>query len=378
MISATLNLHSAYEAISRSTFCFRHLMLRPAKHRPTLQPPDSFCSTIPLLTLLLQQPAIGPLSTAEPGRLTLRHRGLFAVQHRNYGGVETPPSRKAPMIALGLDMNGATVLEQVDGASNRPIRGVISDLDGVAYRDETPIASSVQAFRAWRERGVPYAFVTNNSTKSAGQFAAKLAGMGIPATAPQVFSTISAVQGLLRQQCVPGTRVFAIGEKPLLETLEDAGYRLTGTDAEVVVLGFDSELSYAKLRIAVRAALAGATVIATNPDVLTPVHDGYDPCVGVLIAAVTAAVPTAAPIIVGKPHPFMIEQALSYIGTQKDETVMIGDQVATDIIAGQSAGLRSILLTSDVPFNAIVGVTPDRIVSSLLDLVEVALEADVS
>src|SRR5258707_15669314 len=96
------------------------------------------------------------------------------------------------MIALGLDMNGATVLEQVDGASNRPIRGVISDLDGVAYRDETPIASSVQAFRAWRERGVPYAFVTNNSTKSAEQFAAKLAGMGIPATAPQVFSTISA------------------------------------------------------------------------------------------------------------------------------------------------------------------------------------------
>jgi len=140
------------------------------------------------------------------------------------------------MIALGLDMNGATVLEQVDGASNRPIRGVISDLDGVAYRDETPIASSVQAFRAWRERGVPYAFVTNNSTKSAGQFAAKLAGIGIPATAPQVFSTISAVQGLLRQQCVPGTRVFAIGEKPLLETLEEAGYRLTETDAEVVGL----------------------------------------------------------------------------------------------------------------------------------------------
>ena len=269
-------------------------------------------------------------------------------------------------------------MEQADGAANRPIRGVISDLDGVAYRDETPIASSVQAFRAWRERGVPYAFVTNNSTKSAEQFAAKLAGIGIPATAPQVFSTISAVQGLLRQRCAPGTRVFAIGEKPLLETLENAGYRLTGTDAEVVVLGFDSELSYAKLRTAVRAALAGATVIATNPDVLTPVHDGYDPCVGVLIAAVTAAVPTAAPIIVGKPHPFMIEQALSYIGTQKDETVMIGDQVATDIIAGQSAGLRSILLTSDVPFNAVVGVTPDRIVSSLLDLVEVALEADVS
>jgi 4-nitrophenyl phosphatase len=74
------------------------------------------------------------------------------------------------MIVIGPDMNGASVLEQVDAGANRPIRGVISDLDGVAYRDETPIASSVQAFRAWRERGVPYAFVTNNSTKSAAQF----------------------------------------------------------------------------------------------------------------------------------------------------------------------------------------------------------------
>src|ERR1700738_3933371 len=168
------------------------------------------------------------------------------------------------------------------------IRGIISDLDGVAYRGDTAIPSSVQAFRAWQERGVPYAFVTNNSTKSAAQFAAKLSGMGIPATAAQVFNTISAVTSLLQQRWPSGTPVFAIGEQPLLETLEQSGYRLAGKNAEVVVLGFDSELNYAKLRTAIRAALAGAMIIATNPDVLTPVHDGYDPCVGVLTAAVTA------------------------------------------------------------------------------------------
>jgi len=267
-------------------------------------------------------------------------------------------------------MNGIPELKRRYSRADHPIKGIISDLDGVAYRDDSPIPASVQAFRAWYERGVPYAFVTNNSTKSAAQFAAKLSGIGIPATAAQVFNTISAVTGLLQRRWPPGTPVFAIGEQPLLETLEQSGYRLTGTNAEVVVLGFDSELNYAKLRTAIRAALAGATIVATNPDVLTPVHDGYDPCVGVLTAAVAAAVPSATPIVVGKPDPFMIEQALNYLGTRKQETVMIGDQIATDIVAGQSAGLRAILLASDVPFNAVIGVVPDLVISSLLDLVD--------
>ena len=145
--------------------------------------------------------------------------------------------------------------------------------------------------------------------------------------------------------------------------LEQAGCYLTGTTAEVVVLDFDSGLNYAKLRSAIRAALAGATIVATtNPDLLTPVHDG-------LTATVVTAVPTAVPIVVGKPHPFTIEQALKHLGTSKEETVMIGDQLATTIVAGRSAGLRAILIAGNVPFNAVAGVAPGRIISSLLDLV---------
>ncbi len=248
------------------------------------------------------------------------------------------------------------------------IRGIISDLDGVAYRGDTAIPSSVRTFRVWHEQGMPYAFVTNNSTKSAAQFAAKLNGIGIPAEPQQVFNAISAATGLLARRWPRGTPVFAIGEQPLLAAIDAAGYDLTAADPEVVVLGFDSTFDYAKLRAAIRAALAGATIIATNPDVLTPVHDGYDPCVGALTAAVVAAVPSVTPIVVGKPHPLLIEHALAYLGTAKHETIMIGDQVATDIAAGNAAGLRSILLASDVPFNAAAGILPDRVVSSLLDL----------
>jgi HAD superfamily hydrolase (TIGR01450 family) len=176
-------------------------------------------------------------------------------------------------------MNGIPELQRRYSPADLPIKGIISDLDGVAYRDNDPIPGSVQAFRAWHERGVPYAFVTNNSTKSAAQFATKLSGMGIPATAAQVINTISAVTSLLQQRWPPGTPVFAIGEQPLLETLEQSGYRLTGTDAEVVVLGFDSELNYAKLRTAIRAALAGATIIATCRRSLMHSHDASAPTV---------------------------------------------------------------------------------------------------
>ncbi|WP_262047591.1 HAD-IIA family hydrolase [Bradyrhizobium sp. Bra78] len=254
------------------------------------------------------------------------------------------------------------------------IRGIISDLDGVAYRGDSAIPSSVRAFRTWHEQGLPYAFVTNNSTKSAAQFAAKLTSIGIPAEARQVFNTISATTSLLARRWPQGTPVFAIGEQPLRTAIEAAGYDLTSEDPEVVVLGFDSTLDYAKLRTTIRAALAGAAIVATNPDVLTPGHDGYDPCVGVMTAAVVAAVPSAKPVVVGKPQPFLIERALEHLGTAKHETIMIGDQLATDIAAGNAAGLRSVLLASDVPFNAATGVVPDRVVSSLLDLLDATSE----
>lgn len=259
---------------------------------------------------------------------------------------------------------------QQPSPTDRAIRGIISDLDGVAYRGDTPISDSVRAFRWWHEHGIPYAFVTNNSTKSAAQFAEKLNGIGIPAEAPQVFNTISAVTALLQQSWPRGTPIFGIGEPPLLEAIVESGFCLTDVGPEVVVLGFDADFNYAKLRTAIRATLAGASIVATNPDVLTPVHDGYDPCVGAMTAAVTAAVPSATPIVVGKPQPFLVEQALAYIGTARRDTIMVGDQVTTDIAAGQAAGLRSILLASDVPFNGVGNIVPDRVISSLLDIVD--------
>jgi hypothetical protein len=134
-------------------------------------------------------------------------------------------------------------LAQPGGHGVTPIRGVISDLDGVVYRGSQSIPESVKAFQTWQARGVPYAFATNNATKSAAQFAAKLAAMGVPVSAAQVFNAVSATASLMRRRWPPGTRVFAIGEYPLLEELKAGGFTSAGESAEVVVLGFDYALT---------------------------------------------------------------------------------------------------------------------------------------
>src|ERR1700730_17762445 len=133
--------------------------------------------------------------------------------------------------------------------SRGSIRGVVSDLDGVDYRGEAPIASSIDDFPRWRAQGVPHAFVTNNSSLSASQFAEKLSRLGVVVSRAQIFTTIDASAALLRQRWPRGGRAYVIGEAPLREAVEDAGFTLTGADGDVVVIGFDSSLTYDKLRI---------------------------------------------------------------------------------------------------------------------------------
>ena len=143
-------------------------------------------------------------------------------------------------------------------------------------------------------------------------------------------------------------------------------WRVTRRDG--TVLGFtehDRDLTYAKLASAVHAVHAGAALVATNADPRLPIEGGFDPGAGSILAAIVTAT-GAKPVVVGKPEPRMVAMALDRLGTPKDGTVMIGDQVCTDILAGQRAGLRSILVTTGVPRDD--AAVPDLVVDSLLDL----------
>ncbi|MCW1993821.1 4-nitrophenyl phosphatase [Bradyrhizobium diazoefficiens] len=249
-----------------------------------------------------------------------------------------------------------------------PIEGIISDLDGVVYRGGTAIADAIEAFTRWQKAGVPFCFATNNSTHTPEDVVGRLRGSGLSIAPSQVVTSAITAAELVRTNYPHLTRIYVIGASSLVTAMRDVGLEVTDRAPEAVVMGLDRDITHEKLRIAVESILNGAVFIGTNPDLLLPTASGFEPGAGATIAAVAAAT-QVQPSIVGKPQVPMIETALSRLGTKRGSTIMIGDQVPTDIQAGKRAGLATVLVTTGVPTRQDPSLmAPDFIVSSLREI----------
>ncbi|MDA9433444.1 HAD-IIA family hydrolase [Bradyrhizobium sp. CCBAU 51627] len=249
-----------------------------------------------------------------------------------------------------------------------PIEGIISDLDGVVYRGSTAIADAIEAFTRWQKAGVPFCFVTNNSTHTPEDVVRKLTGFGLVIAPSQVVTSAITAAELIRTNYPQLTRVYVIGAPSLVTAMRDVGLEVTERNPEVVVMGLDRDITHEKMRIAVEAILNGAVFVGTNPDLLLPTASGFEPGAGAAIAAVAAAT-QVQPSIVGKPQVPMIETALSRLGTNRVSTIMIGDQIPTDIQAGKRAGLATVLVTTGVPMRHDPSLmAPDFTVTTLRDV----------
>lgn len=250
-----------------------------------------------------------------------------------------------------------------------PIEGFVLDLDGTVYRGDTPIAPAFEALHQIRASGIPAVFMTNNSTKSRSEFAEKLTRMGFETGPEQVVNTAYATARHLAQHFEQGSSVYVVGAAALSRDIEEAGFTLSSHKPDIVVVGLDRQLTYDKLRIAVRSILAGAHFIATNPDKLIPDGPELDPGAGTIVAAVESATrAVTTPILIGKPESHMPLIALDILGSRPDRTVAVGDQIFTDVAAGQRAGMFSVLVETGVPIHAFDEVIPDRVISSLLEI----------
>lgn len=247
------------------------------------------------------------------------------------------------------------------------ISAIISDLDGVTYRGDDPIPSAAKAFQRWHDAGLPYAFVTNNSTKSATQFSDKLNAMGIPARPEQIVASSTVAAQRLTTLVPAAARVMVIGAEALVQAVMDQGFQIADTDVAAVVAGQDVTFTYDKLTKAQAALMGGAVFVGTNPDRMLPHGAGFVPGAGSILAAIEAA-SGVAPLIIGKPQPDLVLRALKLLGTPASQTCMLGDQLATDIAAGQAAGLPTIRVRTGV---AEVGAdlpAPDYDVATLLEI----------
>lgn len=237
-------------------------------------------------------------------------------------------------------------------------QGVILDLDGTVYRGERPVAGAPEFIRRARREGVAVLFATNRANRAPETIARMLRGYGLECSAADVLTAATATAEYLR----PVGTVFVVGEEPLRQALAGAGFAEDPADPDYVVVGLDRGLSYDKLNTAVRAILRRSRFVATNPDLLVSAADGSkDIGNGAVVAAIAAAT-GIEPLVVGKPHAPLFEAALARLGLAKEQVLVVGDNLATDVAGGLRAGLRTAAIYTGIsrPEDvARLGIEPD-------------------
>jgi 4-nitrophenyl phosphatase len=225
-------------------------------------------------------------------------------------------------------------------------KGYLIDLDGTMYRGSEQIAEACDFIKRLSEKGIPYLFVTNNSARTPDQVAAKLRDFNIPATEQQVFTTSQATANYIYEENSRAT-VYTIGEEGLRTALKEKGFKESDEEADYVVMGIDREITYEKLAVACLAVRNGAKFISTNGDIAIPTERGLVPGNGSITSVVAVSTQTT-PVFIGKPESIIMEQALKVLGTERAETLMVGDNYDTDILAGINAGMDTLLVHTGV------------------------------
>ena len=221
------------------------------------------------------------------------------------------------------------------------------DMDGTIYLDNNLFDGTIDFLNHVKENGGRYLFVTNNSSKSTDAYVSKLNSIGIDANEDDFLTSTDATI-LYLQQKYAGRRFYCFGTASFYDQLKKAGINVT-TDLEDgidgIVMGNDNELSFKKLEDACKILLRDVIYVATNPDWVCPTAFGYVPDCGSVAEMIWRAT-GKRPYFIGKPRPEMLTLAMEKFGYSKDEAVMIGDRVYTDIASGYNAGIDTIFVLS--------------------------------
>lgn len=221
------------------------------------------------------------------------------------------------------------------------------DMDGTIYLDHILFPETLPFLQAVKKKGGKYLYLTNNSSKGVDAYMQKLREMGIDAVADDFLTSVDATVVDLKKRYT-NEKIYVFGTDSFFSQLKAAGLNVTKEredDVKVLVMGFDTELSFRKLEDACILLGKGVDYIATNPDYVCPTWYGSVPDCG-SIAGILKTATGRTPRFIGKPQPEMIFLALEKTGIPKEETVLIGDRVYTDIASGVRAGIDTVLVLS--------------------------------
>ncbi len=231
------------------------------------------------------------------------------------------------------------------------IKSLILDMDGVIWKADAPIGDLPAIFSHIHKRGLKVVFATNNGTLTPDQYVQRMATFGIKIEPWQVITSALAVANLLSKKLPSGGQVFVIGGAGVMVALQDYGFELLPMEAaqraQALVMGLDLRINFEKMLEAALLVRRGVPFYATNPDKTFPTPRGEIPGAGAWISVIVTST-GVEPIYAGKPYPYMMDLARQRLGTDKDETLVVGDRLETDIAGGQTAGCPVALVLSGV------------------------------
>jgi len=235
---------------------------------------------------------------------------------------------------------------RTDIASIRRKEAFIIDMDGVLYHGNRLLAGAAE-FVGWLGReGKRFLFLTNSSERSPAELSQKLARLGIQAGPEHFYTSALATAAFLASQR-PGGTCYALGEPGLINALYQSGYTMNDVNPDYVVVGESRSYGIDSIEKAVRLVVAGARLIGTNPDLSGPGEKGLVPGCGALVAPIELATGRRA-YFVGKPNPLIMRHALHVLGSTRESTAIVGDNLQTDIVAGVESGIDTVLVLSGV------------------------------
>ncbi len=246
----------------------------------------------------------------------------------------------------------------------------IFDMDGTFYLGENMIPGADAFVRSLEAKGLDYRFFTNNSSNNEAVCMARLAGMGFPVKQGRVVLSSDVAADYLNTHC-PGKRVYLLGNERLEDTLRQAGVLLAQDEPDLVLLGFDTTLTYEKITKAANWIAAGLPYYATHPDRNCPTTGGFLPDTGSMIALFEAST-GRLPIVLGKPERTTVDYLTRRLRCTPGELVFVGDRLETDIAIGAANGVPSVLVLTGVTkredYEAQTKIRADLVVETLTDL----------
>jgi NagD protein len=228
----------------------------------------------------------------------------------------------------------------------RQKKAFICDMDGVLYHGNRILPGAKKFVGFLKKEKKQFLFLTNSSKRSPRELQQKLSRMGIKVEESHFYTSALATAIFLKSQ-KPGGTAYVIGDAGLINALYDVGFSMNDVNPDYVVVGESKTYNMETVVRAVNLVLKGASLIGTNPDVTGPIEQGITPATGALISPIELATRRKA-YFVGKPNPLMMRQALKLLDSNPEDTVIIGDRMDTDIIAGIESEIDTILVLSGV------------------------------